>query len=359
MAANLFLKQMKDTFNLGETASFGIAFKNVSKTPFDSIKVKAVVTDRSNVAHTLFLRKQKPIISGDTIVVMFDFSTSDYPGSNLLFVDVNTGNDQKEQYFFNNFIYKNFYVRADNINPLLDVTFDGVHILNRDIVSAKPHIQIKLKDESNYLLLNDTSLAIVQVRYPNGLLRTYNFDGDTLRFIPAVSGSDNTATIEFTPQFTRQINAEGDEYELIVKGKDKSGNKTGDIAYRTAFTVISKPMISNTLNYPNPFSTSTAFVFTITGSEVPQNIRIQILTVTGKIVREITMNELGPLHIGRNITEFKWNGTDQYGDKLANGVYLYRIITSLNGKTMEKYKAQGDNTDQYFNNGYGKMYLMR
>jgi hypothetical protein len=360
MAGNIYLKQIKDTFNLGETASFGIAFKNVSKTAFaDSIKVKAVVIDQSNVSHDLFIRRQKRIISGDTIIVVFDFNTTSYPGSNLLFVDVNTGNDQREQYFFNNFVYKNFYVRTDNKNPLLDVTFDGVHILNRDIVSAKPHVQIKLKDESEYLLLNDTSLVTVQVQYPNGSLRTYNFDGDTLRFVPATSGSDNTATIEFTPQFLKQINPEGDVYELIIKAKDKSGNKASDIAYRVAFTVISKPMISNILNYPNPFSTSTAFVFTLTGSTVPQNVRIQILTVTGKIVREITTNELGPLHIGRNITEFKWDGTDQYGQKLGNGVYLYRVITSLDGKTMDKYKAQGDNTDQYFNNGYGKMYLMR
>jgi hypothetical protein len=360
MAGNIYLKQMKDTFNLGETASFGIAFKNVSKTPFDdSIKLKAVVVDQNNVSHDLFIRKQKRIVSGDTIIVTFDFSTTAFSGNNLLFVDINTGNDQREQHFFNNFVYKNFYVRADKVNPLLDVTFDGVHILNRDIVSAKPHVQIKLKDESQYLLLNDTSLVTVQVQYPNGNLRTYNFDGDTLRFVPATSGSDNTATIEFTPQFMSQINAEGDVYELTIKAKDKSGNKASDIAYRVAFTVISKPMISNILNYPNPFSTSTAFIFTLTGSTVPQNVRIQILTVTGKIVREITTNELGPLHIGRNITEFKWNGTDQYGQKLGNGVYLYRVITSLDGKTMDKYKAQGDNTDQYFNNGYGKMYLMR
>lgn len=359
MAGNIYLKQMKDTFNLGETASFGIAFKNISKTAFDSIKVKAVVIDQNNVSHDLFIRKQKPIISGDTIIVVFDFNTTTYSGNNLLFVDVNTGNDQREQYFFNNFVYKNFYVRTDKINPLLDVTFDGVHILNRDIVSAKPHVEIKLKDESEYLLLNDTSLVTVLVQYPNGTMRTFNFDGDTLRFVPATSSSNNTATIEFTPQFIQQINPEGDVYELIIKAKDKSGNKASDIAYRVAFTVISKPMISNILNYPNPFSTSTAFVFTLTGSTVPQNVKIQILTVTGKIVREITTSELGPLHIGRNITEFKWNGTDQYGQKLGNGVYLYRVVTSLDGKTMDKYKAQGDNTDQYFNNGYGKMYLMR
>ena len=86
----------------------------------------------------------------------------------------------------------------------------------------------------------------------------------------------------------------------------------GTTQYQVSFKIITKAMISNMLNYPNPFTTSTAFVFTITGSEVPQNIKIQILTITGKIVREITKDELGPLHIGRNITEFKWDGTDMY-----------------------------------------------
>ena len=123
-------------------------------------------------------------------------------------------------------------------------------------------------------------------------------------------------------------------------------------------------MISNLFNYPNPFTTSTAFVFTVTGSQVPQNIRIQILTITGKIVREITMQELGPLHIGRNITDYKWDGTDQYGQKLANGVYLYRVLTNLNGKSLDKFPTYGHdgfevNTDKFFTKGYGKMYLMR
>ena len=92
---------------------------------------------------------------------------------------------------------------------------------------------------------------------------------------------------------------------------------------------------------------------------MPQNIRIQVLTITGKVVREITKEELGPLHIGRNITSFKWDGTDMYGQQLANGVYIYRVLTNLNGNRLEKYKAEGDDTEKYFNKGYGKMYLMR
>ena len=149
------------------------------------------------------------------------------------------------------------------------------------------------------------------------------------------------------------------EYGLIVAGKDVAGNTAGNLNYHIDFRVISKPMISNLLNYPNPFTTSTAFVFTVTGSVIPQNIRIQILTITGKIIREITKDELGPLHIGRNITEFKWDVSDMYGQKIANGVYLYRVLTNLNGKSLDKYKSEGEKTDQFLNKGYGKMYLMR
>ncbi len=41
----------------------------------------------------------------------------------------------------------------------MDVTFDGTHILNRDIISSKPKILIKLSDEIKSLILDDTSLV--------------------------------------------------------------------------------------------------------------------------------------------------------------------------------------------------------
>jgi hypothetical protein len=356
VAPNILI-QMKDTLEAGEPLDFKLAFKNISEVNFDSLKVKIIITDRNNVQNAVPLSRFKPLISGDTLQVRALINTATLAGLNTLYVDVNPDNDQPEQFHFNNFMYKTFYVKADKVNPILDVTFDGVHILNRDIVSSKPHIVIKLKDESKWLVLNDTAGTGVKVRFPNGVIRPYFFvANDTLKFTSAgtAPSTDNTATIDFNPYFLQ----DGD-YELIVTGKDRSGNTAGSLEYKVGFQVINKPMISNMLNYPNPFTTSTAFVFTITGSEVPQNIKIQVLTITGKIVREITQDELGPLHIGRNITEFKWDGTDQYGQKLANGIYLYRVVTNLNGKSLDKYKAEDDNTDKYFNKGYGKMYLMR
>jgi hypothetical protein len=252
------------------------------------------------------------------------------------------------------------------LSEKLDVTFDGHRILNRDIVSAKPHIQIKLKDENRFLALDDTSLLTVKLKFPQeSTPRIYRWGTDTLRFTAANPGTgDNTATADFFPTLTQDT--EGSEYELTVTGRDRNGNRAGNLEYRVSFQVFNKPMISNLLNYPNPFSTSTAFVFTITGAEVPQEFKIQILTLTGKIVKEITKDELGPLHIGTNITEYKWDGTDMYGQKLANGVYLYRVVSSLNGNKMEKFRLNDgfnqnemDVTDKFFNRGYGKMVIIR
>lgn len=346
---------MKDTAEQGELVDLRLAFKNISQTTFtDSMKVNLTITDRNNNPTQLIIPKGKILVSGDTMVINYKINTRNFPGVNTVFVDVNPNNDQKEQYHFNNVLFKSLFVKADNFNPLLDVTFDGVHILNKDIVSAKPRILVNLKDESRFLALSDTAYIKVQVRFPNGTLRSYSF-GDSMRFTPAnLSTGNNTATIDFLPYFPEE-----GEYELIVSGRDVVGNTAGTLDYHVTFKVITKAMISNLLNYPNPFTTSTAFVFTITGSQVPQNMRIQILTITGKVVREITSDELGPLHVGRNITEYKWDGTDAYGSKLANGVYLYRVLTNLNGKSLEKYTAEDDKTDKYFNKGYGKMVILR
>jgi hypothetical protein len=138
-----------------------------------------------------------------------------------MYLEANPDNDQLEQFHFNNFAYRNLYVKPDSLNPLLDVTFDGVHILNRDIVSSRPGIIIKLKDETRWMILDDTALLTLQVRYPNGNLRRFYFNSDTVKFIPAgqAPNSDNTATIDFKPYFP----IDG-EYEMIVTGKDKSDN---------------------------------------------------------------------------------------------------------------------------------------
>ncbi len=349
---------LKDTLDVGEPIKFNMAFKNISPVAFDSVKILMTVTDPLNNTKVLFDGKRKPIKTvGDTILVDYTLDTKNLVGDNSVYINFNPDNSQPEQYMFNNYLNKNIYVRPDTYAPNLDVTFDGLHILNKDIVSPKPTILVKLKDDSKFLALNDTSLFSVKLRYPDGSIKAIKFDNDTLLFTPAMlspGSTENTASVTFKPYLR-----DDGEYELIVSGKDRSNNASGAFEYRVMFDVYNKSMITNLLNYPNPFTSSTAFVFTLTGSELPSGFRIQILTVTGKIVKEILKEELGPLRIGNNITEYKWDGTDMFGQPLANGVYLYRVLTDIRGKKIDKLKTSGFNTDKYFQSGYGKMYLMR
>ena len=57
---------------------------------------------------------------------------------------------------------------------------------------------------------------------------------------------------------------------------------------------------------------------------------------------------------------------DEFGDLLANGVYLYQVIAKINGQDIENREvqlnpSQGESTLQskYFAKGLGKMYIMR
>jgi hypothetical protein len=125
-------------------------------------------------------------------------------------------------------------------------------------------------------------------------------------------------------------------------------------------------MVTNVLNYPNPFTTRTQFIFTLTGSEIPDYMKIQIMTITGHVVKEITKAELGDIHVGLNRTSYWWDGRDQYGDKLANGVYFYRVITNIQNKQLDNFSSarygkyfNNTNIDQYFSHGFGKMVILR
>jgi flagellar hook assembly protein FlgD len=145
-------------------------------------------------------------------------------------------------------------------------------------------------------------------------------------------------------------------YRLRVQASDKSKNESGDIDYQISFEVINRSTITNLLNYPNPFTTSTRFVFVLTGSKIPDQMQIQIMTITGKLVKTIDAYDIGPIRIGRNITEYAWDGNDDYGDRLANGVYLYRVKAKIDGENIEH---RPTSADKYFKKGFGKLYLMK
>ena len=348
-----------DTLYDGDILKFHVAIENISDFDMDSLLVNYWIEDAAGNRNFLPYPRQAPLLAGEFLYDTITANPLAFLGGNVFWVEVNPrrpdqsfGYDQLEQYHFNNLASVKFNVSGDGVNPIMDVTFDGVHILDGDIVSAKPFVVIELDDESQFRLLNDTSDYQVFLKAPDSenLKRIWFKNYINMQFYPG-EYPDNKARIEWDAEF-----AVDGVYELWVQGRDQSNNAAGDQYYRISFEVVNEATISNVLNYPNPFSTATHFVFTITGSEQPDYFKIQVMTITGKVVREITMDDLGQMNIGRNVTQYAWDGKDTYGDQLANGVYLYRMVAKLQGDYI---KHRDSGADKWIESGFGKMMLIR
>ena len=73
-------------------------------------------------------------------------------------------------------------------------------------------------------------------------------------------------------------------------------------------------------NYPNPFNGSTQIRFDLTHET---NMRLSIFSISGRIIRHLVAGMMQP---GRHY--IVWNGTNDMGQEVASGIYIYKIETS-------------------------------
>lgn len=341
----------------GDSVHLKFAFQNISDHAFDdSLIVEYQITNEKTGTVTSFYDTLSALSVGDTLLFNQSFSTNGFVGNNLVYVNVNP-KIQPEKYYNNNALVFEIDVREDNIHPLLDVLFDGRHILNGELVSASPEIHISMKDENIYQFKSDTVGIEVFLQAPctePNPLEGCPFEQISLS-ASNVSWTPATESTPFSVDYNPQELADG-TYTLLVQVEDVAGNTSGVNPYEIQFNVTNEASITQILPYPNPFSTSTRFVFTLTGREIPDEMYIQIMTITGRVVREIGIEEIGDIHIGDNITSFAWDGTDQYGDRLANGTYIYKAVMKKDGKEI---KHAATKADAGFKKGYGKIVIIR
>jgi len=98
-----------------------------------------------------------------------------------------------------------------------------------------------------------------------------------------------------------------------------------------------KLTLDRVMNYPNPFTTRTSFLFEHNQPGETFDILVHIYTVSGKLVKTITHPPLflEGTRCDRDI--IVWDGRDEYGDKIGKGVYVYRLtVRNSQGKTAEK-----------------------
>lgn len=337
--------------NRGETLSASVALTNLSDKNVDSIYVKYSVVNLEDNSETNDIRKVGPIPANGFTNLEYTQKLLGKPGKHVFIVEANHDKNFPEKHFFNNIGKQEFELVKDKFNPFLDVYFDGQKILNGDIVSSKPEIKLMLKDENSFLSLDSPDLFSIKIDTGRNQIMEIPINGTDITFSPP-SQQGEPAQLTYLPTFR------SGEYKLIVQAKDASGNFAGEKEQVVSFRVVEEETVSHILNYPNPFSTSTQFIFTLTGEKVPEDMVIRIYTITGKLVREITKEELGPLRIGTNRTYYKWDGTDEYGQKLANGVYLYKAF--VKNQSGEDFKNNGhQKVDSAFQDGFGKMVILR
>jgi flagellar hook assembly protein FlgD len=87
------------------------------------------------------------------------------------------------------------------------------------------------------------------------------------------------------------------------------------------FKVTNDLELQNVYNYPNPFSKETYFTFILT--QIPDEVQIKIYTVAGRLIKEF---KLSSSELTTNFNKIFWDGRDEDGDLIGNGVYLYKVI---------------------------------
>lgn len=299
----------QDSLIQGYPVTFDFKARNFGSTTVDSLKLNFYLNGLDSLIYSPIVR-----VPGDSsALVEYTIETR-----RLLFENKVTvfGEQRKREYFyFNNLIDKNFFVARDSVRPVFSVKFDGQEIIDNDIVSSTPEVIIMLEDNSP-LPLDTSYFTIVHNNKP---LRFYQPE---LSWSYQGPGSPFVITWKPTLKDGRQT--------LEVLAKDASGNFFDSTSYRIIFYVFNENDITDIYNYPNPFARTTHFTFILKGQDKPDEANIKIYTIAGRLIRDI---KLSPTDLITNFNKIYWDGRDEDGDEVGNGVYLYKVIAKFPDKT--------------------------
>ena len=210
-----------------------------------------------------------------------------------------------------------------------------------------PEIELYMNDE-NFIdggIVNENPILIAKISDQSGI----NTVGNGI-------GHDITLTIDGNTSGKTTLNSfyesEMDDYKngkitypnsnislgahtMTIKAWDVMNNSS-EKSIDFIVTNSSEMVIDKLFNYPNPFSTHTSFYFGHNQPYETFDVIISIFTVSGKLVKtlESTMTCDGYLS-----TPIEWNGRDEYGDKIGNGVYIYKVkVRNTTGTVVEKFE---------------------
>ena len=112
------------------------------------------------------------------------------------------------------------------------------------------------------------------------------------------------------------------EHQLTLKAWDNYNNSTLFTAYIQVFA-DDKFSIEDVMNYPNPVVQADSTRFQYMLSHDAEKVSLKIFTLTGRKVRSIDLNS--PEYISSGYRFYTYNLRDSDNDRLASGVYIYKI----------------------------------
>ena len=245
-----------------------------------------------------------------------------------------------------------FSLYAENTNFNIDNSGNEMSILiggineNAENDNTGPDINLYMNDESfiDGGITNENPFLIVKLFDENGINTSSGIGHD----ITAVIDGDNSNTFQLNDYYEAALDdykngsikyplrdLEPGLHTINFKAWDVFNNSSSSEIQFLVHDQNDKLVISNVLNYPNPFVNYTEFWFNHNSSDV-LDVIIQIFTVSGKLVKTISQQtNISGSSLSRDVI---WDGRDEYGDRLAKGVYVYKLkVRSLqtNKKTQK------------------------
>lgn len=204
---------------------------------------------------------------------------------------------------------------TDDTPPQIQLFLNDLQFVNGGIAGTNPILLATLKDDYG---INFSGSSI-------GHDITAQLDNSDARFVlnehfePTL---DNSKEGQIKYPLT---NLDPGEHHIKVTAWDIANNVS---EASLDFVVIDQdnPTLKHVLNYPNPFTTHTSFQFEHNQADSEMEVMIQIFTANGTLVKTIQQTALG---VGFRVGNIDWDGTDDFGNKLARGVYLYKIYVTV------------------------------
>lgn len=205
---------------------------------------------------------------------------------------------------------------VDNEGPEVTVYLNNDQFVNGGITSQSPLLVVDCFDENGINTAGNgvghDLMAILDGNTANPFILNDYYSGSL--------NSYQSGQIQYTLK-----NLSVGKHTLEVKVWDVNNNSS---VASVEFTVVEdgQMQLDHVLNYPNPFTTKTTFFFEHNQSCSSLEAQIRIYTVSGRLVK--TINKLVTT-TGFRAEGIDWDGTDDFGDQLAKGVYVYRLTVEL------------------------------